>query len=213
MLKLQHELSDPSALGSRATPDFQSYTIAILAHASSDDPDKVHRARQLLDSLLEDVKAGTIEVTRNPAGPFTAVINAAAKSASCAPGASETTGVVVDGFTSVIDTADNAYAIAERTYQEVRDDSFGIGAKPDHFCYGSFLQCIAKHTIPQSSEREGKARMIFQDACEAGECSRLVMDGLKATVGTSVLSIPQLQADTLPRFWTRNVPRVFRYKP
>ena len=210
MLNLQHELSDASALGRRVMPDFQSYTIAILSHAYSPNPDKVTHARRLLEALMKHARGEEILEFKNSAGPFSAVINAAARSEPCFPGRDATDDA--NGFTSVVNTGDNSYAIAEKTYEELRDDAFEIGVKPDHHCYSAFLKCIAKHTIPQSSEREGKARMVFQDACEAGECSRLVMDGLKVTMGDSVLAIPQLQSKTLPRFWTRNVSRLFRYK-
>jgi hypothetical protein len=143
MLELQRNLSDAAALGKRSMPDFQSYTIAISAHANSEDPEKVKHARRLLESLMNYVKAGEIEVSRNTAGPFSAVISAAAKSPSCVPGTVQED-VVDDGFTSVVDTAENAYAVAEMTYQDLRDDTFGIGTSPDHHAYGAFLvSCIA----------------------------------------------------------------------
>ena len=213
LLELQHSLSDKGALGERVKPDFQSYTITMTTHAYSENPDKAHHTRRLLESLMEKVSAGDIEIVRNKAGPFSAVINAASKCESCAPTSNAVKTDIADGFTSVFETSDNAYSIAEKTFQELRSDAFGIGVKPDHHCYGAFLRCIAKHTTPGSSERDAKARMVFQEACEAGEVSRLVMDGLKEAAGKSVLAIPQLKAETLPRFWTRNVPRVFRYNP
>lgn len=210
MLSFQHELAR-GFLGESVQPDFQSYATAIRAHADSDSSNKIMDARSLLDSLLAHVKAGEIKLSRNMASPFTSVITVAANCSSCEVGRGDK---VTDAFTDSIETANDAYSIAQRTFLELRNDVHGLGASPDHHTYGAYLRCIAKHTIPGSSERESKVRMIFDEACQAGAVSRLVIEGMKeANLGRSLaLAIPELQSNNLPKFWMRNVPKDFRYR-
>jgi hypothetical protein len=210
-LLLQHELCSATELSKDAMPDFQGYALVILAHSYSRNPQKVIDARRLLDSLLEHVKVGGIKVSGKSSAPFSAVLSAAAQSPPCVIGASPSK-EALDWFNDVVDTTTDAFAIADKTYRELRDDSYGIGVAPDHHAFGAFLQCIAKHTSPESAEREAKARMVFDDACEAGHVSRLVVEGVKDCVGQSMRDIPGLESNELSRFWTRNVPRVWRYK-
>lgn len=205
MLNLHHELCSSGGLDKNEMPNFRTYGLVIFAHANSDNQDKVVEARRLLESLMEYVKNG--EIAGSSAAPFNQVINAAARSSS-SPQTFETS----NGFTSTVDTTKDAYALAELTYNEIREDSYGIGISPNHHSFGAFLQCIAKYTVPDSAERAGKARMVFEDARQAGEVSRLVVQGLREAVGDSMLDIPEFQNNKLPRFWTKNVPREFRYK-
>lgn len=211
-MALQHELCASGDLSKDAIPDFQSYSIAILAHANSDDPEKAIRARRLLEKLLGYVKSHQIQVSRNLSAPFAAVLSAVARSP---PNLLSDNFVSSsdDGFNSVVDSKKDIYGIAEMTYRELKEDSYAIGVSPDHHALGAFLRCIAQHTAPTSAERENKGRMVFDDACEAGEVSRVVVENLKSVLGESMFNIPELKEKTLPLFWTRNVPRQFRYKP
>lgn len=169
-------------------------------------------ARSLLDSLLARVKAGEMKVSRNPASPFTSVITVATNCPSCEVGPTDK---VKDPFMDSIETANDAYSIAQRTFLELRDDVHGLGASPDHHTYAAYLRCLAKHTIPGSSERESKVRMAFEEACKAGAISRLVIEAMKdANLGRSLaLAVPELQSNNLPKFWMVNVPKEFRYRP
>ena len=211
MLSFQHELGS-GFLGEAAQPDFQSYAIVIRAHSDSKDLNKVAEARNLLDSLLARCKAGEIKLSRNLASPFTSVITVAANSPSSETGI---TNKVTDAFIDSIETSNDAYSIAQRTFSELRNDVHGLGASPDHHTYAAYLKCLAKHTIPGSSERESKVRMVFEEACKAGAVSRLVMEAIKeANLGRSLaLAVPELQSNNLPKFWMVNVPKEFRYRP
>lgn len=211
MLSFQHELGS-GFLGESVQPDFQSYSIVIRAHSDSNDTNKILEARNLLDTLLAHYKAGEIKPSRNLASPFTSVITVAANSPSAAAGLANK---VTDAFIDSIETSHDAYSIAQRTFSELRNDVHGLGASPDHHTYAAYLKCLAKHTIPGSSERESKVRMVFEEACKSGAVSRLVIEAMKeANLGRSLaLAVPELQSNNLPKFWMVNVPKEFRYRP
>ena len=210
MLTFQHKISQTG--DSKGTmPDSQSYALVISAHSLSHSPEKVVHAKRLLDLFVQHMMAGEISASGNLASPFCALFTAVARSSPCEPGKSNEKVGQRDAFTSVVDTAGNAYAIAERTYRELREDAYGISARPDHHAGSAFLKCIARHTAPDSAEREATARMVLEDMCEAGEVSRLVMESLRE-VSPSMLDMEELQVGELPRAWTRDVQRVFRYK-
>jgi hypothetical protein len=210
MLSFQHELAG-GFLGESVQPDFQSYAIVIRAYSDSEKADRIVEARDILDSLLSRFKHGDINSSRNPASPFTSVITVAANySSSDVRPANK----VKDAFMDSIDTSNDAYSIAQRTFLELRDDVHGLGASPDHHTYAAYLKCLAKHTIPGSSERELKVRMVFEEACKAGAVSRLVIEAMKdANLGRSLaLAIPELQSNNFPKFWMINVPGEFQHR-
>lgn len=211
MLSFQQELAD-GFLGESAQPDFQSYAIVIRAYADADNANKIKEARGLLDSLLLRVTAGDRKLLRNPASPFTAVISVAA---SCPPSEDGPASRVKDAFMESMETSNDAYSIAQKTFSELRDDVHGLGASPDHHTYAAYLKCLARHTTPGSSERESRVRIVFEEACQAGAVSRLVIDAMKeANLGRSLaLSLPELQSNNFPKFWMTNVPKEFRYRP
>ncbi|GAX28599.1 hypothetical protein FisN_1Hh610 [Fistulifera solaris] len=211
MLSFQHELAG-GFLGESVLPDFQSYAIVIRAYSDSEKADRIIEARDLLDSLLTRFKNGDISASRNPASPFTSVITVAATYPSSEVGPAKK---VKDAFMDSIDTSNDAYSIAQRTFLELRDNVHGLGASPDHHTYAAYLKCLAKHTVPGSSERELKVRIVFEEACKAGAVSRLVIEAMKeANLSRSLaLAIPELQSNNnLPKFWMMNVPTEFRYR-
>jgi hypothetical protein len=99
-----------------------------------------------------------------------------------------------------------------RTYNELKTDVHKIGAVPDHHVFGVLLRCISRHCPPQSIEREQMSKVVFEDACFAGQVSRLVVESLyQLDMGHL------LQADSaitnvteLPKFWWTNVPPEWR---
>lgn len=206
LLKLQLQLGKPDLLGEQAMPDFQSFTITILTHAESMDPDKLDHAKRLLESLLEMVAAGDLQATRNPSAPFSAVLSAAART----PPKVKKDNVAENGFTSVVDTETDPYSIANKIYRHLQNDTYQIGAKVDHHAASAFLRVISQHCAPGSAERENTARIVFEEACEAGEVSRLVIQALHAALGDDVKDLPELQPNKRPKFWSRNVPAAFR---
>jgi hypothetical protein len=210
LLNLQRELYSSGRLDESAKPDFQSYAITILAHAYSDHPRKVFFARQLLETMLTSVRSGEIGSSRNAAAPFSAVLTAAARSPAGANQALD--GRIEDGFNSTVNTETDAYSVAIQTYNELKTDVHKIGAIPDHHVFGVLLRCISRHCPPQSVEREQMTKVVFEDACFAGQVSRLVVESLyQMDMGRL------LQADSaitnvteLPKFWWTNVPPEWR---
>jgi hypothetical protein len=159
-----------------------------------------------LDEMLDKVKRGEMEVTRNAAAPFSALISAAARCGSEDASASEE-----DGFKSIVTTETDPFSIAAATYNDLQTGAHGLGVSPDHHTYAAFLRCIAQHCDPKSSEREPAARKVFDDACQSGEVSRLVIEGLRAALGYSLHTISGMHPkQQRPRFWSRNVPSSFR---
>jgi len=172
--------------------------------------DRLIRARNALETFVSAAKDGNIAAADNFAAPFSAVIAAAARSPSSMPIPSSNSGS--DPFTETVETFESAFAVAEKTYEEVCLDTYEMGTVPNHHVFSAFLRCIAKHTALDSSEREHKVQRTFEEACLAGELSGPVMEGIELSLGGSLLAVPELREQAVPEFWSRNVPREFKYK-
>jgi hypothetical protein len=210
LLNLQRELSSSGCLDESAKPDFQSYAITILAHAYSDHPRKVFFARQVLETMISSMKISGIGSTRNAAAPFSAVLTAAARSPS---GADQTLHERFDdGFNSTVNTETDPYSVALQTYNELKEDVHKIGAMPDHHVFGVLLRCILRHCPPQSVERDQMTKVVFEDACLAGQVSRLVVESMfQLDMGHLLQGDSAITNVTeLPKFWWRNVPPAWR---
>lgn len=205
LLNLQLSLADSDALGETVAPDFQTYSTTSMTHARSRANDSVKHTRRLLEECMEYARSRD-KTKGSPSGPFDAIFVAASHTGK------SNDKKCSDGFTDVVDTVDSPFAIAEQTYEDLRDDTFGVGAKPDHRSFAAFLKCINIHTEPQTTERENKARMVFEDACMAGHLSWQVMRGLHTALGKKAYSIPEIQANILPPSWTEHVPHEFQYR-
>lgn len=238
LLKLQKELVASGALPNNALPDFQSYAIVILTVARSNaigGSEKVARARALLEELIEGIKGGTIKAERNATAPFTAVLTAAAHSLEV----SEPSPVLGHpGSENLVDTNEDnerlreaIYSVALETYQEVKDDKFSVGARPDHHLYAAMLRVVAAAFPVQSphpnasistvrkslpTERVTMADRIMKDAQATGQVSRLVLqawsNALASTVDASIHDIVGEEENQLPKLWVRNVNPAFRYR-
>lgn len=189
-------------------PDFQSFTIVINAYANSSSVNKAVHARRLLKKLLHMVQAGELDMTRNSAAPFSAVINAAARTQKKRFHEEET--YFDDGRDKVEALCCDPYAIAMQTYFELRDDVYNIGAAPDHHTFAALLRCIALHCLPGSIERDRASKLVYDDACESGHVSKLVIKEMKCLWSEEKLEGDQWNFDEIPRFWSRKVPQKFR---
>jgi hypothetical protein len=209
-LNLQCDLTQPDMLGDSVKPDFQSYTVCIMAYADSSLPNKVERALSLLDALLDSLGRGQVSVTRNPTAPFSAALTAISSSKTQLT-ASESAGLISeDGFTSRVDTDSDPYAIAKTIFAQVENDAHRIGTSADHHAVSAYLKCIVAHCAPGSTEREHTAFHVFENACEAGQVSRSVIQAFKDALGPKAKDFPELQAKTPPRSWSANVSAKFR---
>jgi hypothetical protein len=197
-------------LGESVKPDFQSYTVCILAYADSRLPNKVERALSLLDSLLDNLGRGQVSVTRNPTAPFSAALTAISDSKTQLT-ASESPGLISeDGFTSTVDTHSDPYAIAQTIFGQVESDAHRIGTSADHHAVSAYLKCIVAHCAPGSTQREHTACHVFENACDAGQVSRSVIQAFKDALGPKIKDFPELQTKPLPRSWSANVSAKFR---
>jgi hypothetical protein len=186
-----------------------------MCHANSPDNNRAVHALRLLRMLIEQVQRGELPVTRNPAAPFSAVLSAVAKT----PPTSAVTGTGQKNlhesgseFGTASDKDLDPYSIATKVYDELRSDQHGMGTVADHHAVSAYLRCIAQHCNPNSSERSSTARMVFEEACENGHVSRLVVQGLHMVLGNAIENIPPLMSGRLPSHWDSNVPNAFRYR-
>lgn len=212
LLNLQFDLSSPDQIGDSVKPDFQSFTSCILVQSKSKDNDRIQNALALLQKLLEEVKLKNLSVSRNPTGPFSAVLSTIAHyKASTKPSAemTEEGSSEIDVFNSSIDTQSDPYSIAINIFDQIEKDSHGIGTTVDHHCVVAFFKCIAAHSVPGSMEREHTSRRVFHDTCQAGQVSRQVLKEFQDILGPAAkAAFPDLRSP--PKFWSQNVPSSFR---
>jgi hypothetical protein len=214
ILRLQNELFRSGYLNEDSRPDFQSYAIVILAYANSIGiQDKVVHARRLLDELLSAVQGGEMKVTRNSAAPFSAVISSAARSPPMGtieqPMSSNRENELA--FNTNVNEQIDPYLLAMKTYNDLKNDTYKIGASADHHTFSALLRCIAQHCPPKSSERDRATKLVFDDACQSGEVSKLVIKDLHTVWGPDAndLGITK-NSKNIPTFWKRNVPPNFQ---
>ena len=203
LLKLQHDLVASGLLPADARPDFQSYSLLILAVANSGayaGLDRGQKARALLDEMIQGTKQGIVLPLRNPAAPFSAVLTAAAvsmaelsSSNAAATDTDDNEGVDAQGWGEETDddaSREAIYSIALKTYQDAKQDTFCLGFKPDHHLYAAMLRVVtAAFPVDMgadvgrseakkgsaTTERASMAEAIMADAQESGQVSRLVV--------------------------------------
>lgn len=190
LLQFQYDLGESSA-----QPDYRTYTIALMTQGKSNN---IGQARQLLENMLSRLSGLSARPSGNPSGPFSALLSIIAKYRP----------PVQDGAQSLssaiwIDTAVKVdpYWLAVSTYTEVTQDVYGINAKPNYHTFSAMLRCIAAHGT--GTEKATRAHAVFDAACDAGEVSRTVVDGLFAALGKSEA---RQRLKDMPRIWSRNVP-------
>lgn len=211
----QIDLSAPDQIGNDVKPDCQSYTSCILVQSKSTTEDRLKNALALLNKLLDEIKLGNVSVTRNPTGPFSAVLTTIAnykvpkttRHVSTAEN-DEDESSRIDVFNSAIDTQSDPYSWAINIFDQIERDVHGIGTTVDHHCVTAFLKCIVAHTLPGSTERENTSRRVFHDTCQAGYVSRQVLKEFQNVLGPAANTFPDLRNP--PKFWSRNVPTAFR---
>jgi len=221
LLELQVHLIDSGVLDDTARPDSQSFAAVMSAFARSNQADKVQQTYRLLHAMLSGIADGSVSVGSNLVVPFTIVLNAAAFSKPNDKTSKESIAGNANGFDIGEEATDDVYTIALQTYRELKEDTFHIGCKPDHMVFAAMLEVLGTHSHPTSIERRQMVQIVFEDACVAGEVSRLVIASLFRVSPdkeflASLLSSHELaegvrNVDELPRSWTRNVSYNFRY--
>ena len=94
----------------------------------------------------------------------------------------------------------------------MKEDARDLKLIPDHFVYAIMLKVVRAHTERASEERRRWVETLFDDACDSGQVSLLVIRDLReACPGVDLFerlvarnkSSPNTAV--LPRSWTRNV--------
>lgn len=170
--------------------------------------------------MIEAIFKGRVVADSSLVVAFTAVLDAAAYPANIKP--SEPAETPTFGLESDTSCSDD-YTIALQAYRELKDDVYQLGCQPDHLAYAKMVNVIGTHTDPRSAERRQMLQLVFEDACGAGEVSKIVLKYLFKVCPDKDLLISLLQSeklasryvetvDELPRLWTRNVPGRFRHR-
>lgn len=165
--------------------------------------DKLSVALDLLEELVQRVANREMDILRNPSGPFVAVLSVISHLPPIQPGS--------NGYEEAIESKSDPYSIATETYQQMKDDVHGMGIVTDHHAISAYLRCIAAHCPEESTERQTSALLAFDEACELGQVSRLVVDAMNKVFGANLISmVPELKTKNFPRLWSRNVVDKFR---
>ena len=211
----------------KLSPDIRSYVTVMDAYASSRKQDSVFQTRRLLLDLLLEGRVryfGSSEENKINAYPFTIVLKAAANIKNTDFGSDESQEYAFGS----LDEGDNAasmedvFTIALKTYSELLNDSYDLGVSADHFTFSEMLTVIAKFTAVESIERRQRVEEVFQEACNAGQVSSLVVRALQKACPTdsmladllrlrgnnTVASIESI--NMFPKQWTSRVPQEFR---
>jgi hypothetical protein len=116
-----------------------------------------------------------------------------------------------DEYNAAINTKTDPYTVAYHIYQQLQKNGYNMGTKVDHHAASAFLRVIAKHCPPGSTERDTMSMMVFDEACQNGEASRLVIDSMKNVLKGRTQEFTHIfDRNERPKDWSRNVPREFR---
>jgi tetratricopeptide (TPR) repeat protein len=202
-------------------PNSRTYSMAILAISKS--PDKLNQANELLDQLISQYRITKDPTLRPTVHAYNYVINGASN-------VNDTNDFVGDGSTKI-----DAFKVAARAYQALRDDS---EVKPDSYTYSFWFKACnnllgesstnisssssstttTKASTKRSAVYEKFMKLSFEQCCKEGMVSREVLYRLKQ----GHFTYPQLSAmlhhsdprtvmsvtlEDLELAWTRNVLR------
>lgn len=227
LIKLSEEMDTSSDEGWKLCPDVRSYATVMNAYALAQKEDSVIQTRRLLKDLIQEGQGRYFDSNakdRMNAYPFTIVLKAAAN----AKEQEGSSGQADDFAFGSLDSNDEGllvedpYTIALDTYSDILNDTYELGVRPDHFVFSEMLAVIAKYTSAESIERRQRVEEIFDDACNAGQVSSLVVkamqkacpndivlaDLLRLRGNSTVASIETI--NIFPRQWTSRVPQEFR---
>ena len=209
-------------------PDIRSYVTVMNAYALARKEDSVVQTRRLFSELIREGRGTYFDSggkDKMNAYPFTIILKAAANAKTKDSGSDETEDEnpfgsldIDDGVTPVEDP----YTIALETYNDLLNDTHDLGVFADHFAFSEMLAVVAKYTAAESIERRQRIEEVFQDACNAGQVSSVVIramqkacpndivmaDLLRLRGHSSVASIESI--NIFPKQWTSRVPHEFR---
>jgi hypothetical protein len=174
-------------------PNSRTFTMAILALTRSTRADNVILARKLLDELNQLYEEKQDKALCPTAHAYNYVINSAANT-----------------FGDRIE----AFKIAVRTYQELRDQS-RLDIRPDSYTYAFWLKAC-NQLLPSNSPIYRKVvTLSFAQCCKEGMVSREVLARLKQgqlsygelgqVLGCDSRDVKRCSIEDLPLSWTRNV--------
>ena len=209
-------------------PDTRSYVTVMNAYALARKQDSVVQTRRLLSDLIREGRGKYFDCggkDKMNAYPFTIILKAAANAKTNDSGSDETEQENDFGSLDVEDDGipvEDPYTIALETYNELLNDTHDLGVRADHFAFSEMLAVVAKYTAAESIERRQRIEEVFQDACNAGQVSSVVIramqkacpndivlaDLLRLRGNSTVASIESI--NIFPKQWTSRVPQEFR---
>ncbi|KAL3920055.1 MAG: hypothetical protein SGILL_003451 [Bacillariaceae sp.] len=225
ILKLLQVLASEEDADQRIYPDVQSYAAVMDAYAVARRSDSIYHARRLLNDLLSEGRERYLEGDKQQinAVPFTVMLKAVAKADRVQSTPEDPFGVEDDdGLAEEGAPTTDPYAVALETYTDMLNDVHGLGVDMDHFVFAAMLDVVAVHTKSESVERRQRTEEVFQDACQAGQVSSLVVKSLQKACPSEhllkeLLELSRKDAlvaiesiNSFPRQWTRFVPSQFR---
>lgn len=217
LLDVMYEMYLSGQLDDTAKPDNQSYSTVMYAWARSKEADKTQQARRLFDVMISKYGAGEADLKPNVVA-FTTILNAACTSPLYQVG---TGGSDDDAFGVEADVG-GVYAISMQTYNELLNDTFNLGVYVDHIVFSAMLKVVARHTLETSVERRLEVERIFDDACQRGHVSSMVIKELRKAcpdrgllerlLRSRKLAESMATIRQLPKEWTKRVPNQPRYR-
>jgi pentatricopeptide repeat protein len=169
-------------------PNLRTFTMAISTYANNNgNPQK---ARNLLTRLVDFYQETKDPQLRPNEYPYNYVLNCAANS---------------------LEPTVEAFRIASETFQEMRKSDL---VKPDSFTYGFWLKCC-NNLLPEGDLRTKCVSYAVDEAKNDGFVSQELLtrlfQGSSRTLVNELLEIENshrnLQVDTLPPAWSRNLRR------
>mmetsp|Transcript_14923 Transcript_14923/g.22956 ORF Transcript_14923/g.22956 Transcript_14923/m.22956 type:complete len:708 (-) Transcript_14923:1378-3501(-) len=213
ILNFVSDLYDSGDIDDSAKPDGVSYCTAMSAWAKSNSPNKTANARRLLETMLAKYSAGNHILKPNIIA-FTSVLNSACTSTLDKEGK--------DFFGISSAETEEIYSIALQTYNEIIDDTYLLGLRPDTFVFATMLKVIATHIDASSAERRQLVQGVFDDTCAAGQVSSFVIrelrvaspdkDLLARLLGSEDLANHLPSVTMLPSKWIKRVPNKPRFR-
>jgi hypothetical protein len=201
MLRKVLRYSEENQVEASEMPDARTYTSLITAWSRYSSADKTFRARSLLETMITKYIAGDLRMKPNVVA-FTSVLNAAANSKFFE---FHNAGVT-----------NKSFQIALITYDEMIFDAYSLSLQLDTFVFSVMLKVVESYTERTSEDRQKLLKNVFDDACEHGHVSSLVIQRLQSASPdieflAKLLNSRELAENIssihdLPKAWTRGVP-------
>ena len=168
-------------------PKTMTYTTVITAWGMSRQPTTAENANRILRAMIDAYKAGDTAL-KPDVKAFTSAINACARTNTNDP-----------------DVMRNALKIAIQTFEEMKTPEYD---NPNAVTYRALMKACC-NLSRDPAERSRLLQSIFQQCCQDGMVSKLVLSTLREGISRDQLArLINVEGDRKQPFeWSRNVPR------